>query len=546
MNPLAQPGKLVLNVDGDAAVRNIRTQIIRTADLDVIEADDGPAALVLITQQHPNLVLLDGRLPEIDGMDVGQRIKAEWPDIIVIKISSPLVMRAAEVGIPNGGADCCLTTRVDPHDLMTVTCAMLRLRGADIQARQHDEHYRMIIETATECAVITCDLDGRITSWNAGAEMIFRQSPAEVIGKSHEYIFADTDIAADRPEQTTSGAPSGLNVESECWHQRSDGSLFWSSSRVLPLLDRGGSISGYLKILHDRSEQHAFRDAVNADLEQRVADRTRELAAANANLLAEIAEHDRTAEQLRQAQKMETLGHLTGGIAHDFNNLLTAIMGGLEVMRLRIEDPRTLRLIDSSMNAAERGARLIAQLVAFARKQKLHVERVDLNRLVSSMRQELERVVGAPAKVSLALDPKAWPVLADAGQVRMALRNLSGNARASMESGGLLTISTGNESVAASASGSTLPAGDYGTFCLRDNGKGMSEDVLAHLFEPFFTTKDVGKGSGLDLAQVYGFVRQSGGDIRVSSRPGHGTSLTILLPRAPEIAGEAPTQEADA
>jgi signal transduction histidine kinase len=273
-----------------------------------------------------------------------------------------------------------------------------------------------------------------------------------------------------------------------------------------------------------------------AELERRVAARTSELAAANQRLRAEIAERTRTEEQLRQAQKIEALGHLTAGIAHDFNNLLTAILGGLEVIRRRIDDPRTLRLIDSSTSAAERGAKLIEQLMAFARKQKLNVEAVDLNQLVSEMTEKLQRVVGSAVGVVLALEPGAWPVLADPGQVRMALLNLSVNARDTMESGGALLISTGNVTVAAADASPALQAGDYGALCVRDSGPGMSEEALAHLFEPFFTTKDVGKGSGMGLAQVYGFVRQSQGDVQVSSSPGQGTSLTILLPRAPEPA----------
>lgn len=285
--------------------------------------------------------------------------------------------------------------------------------------------------------------------------------------------------------------------------------------------------------LHQAEKQAADAvKAVDARLETLVAERTQELAATNDRLMAEITQRERAEERLRQSQKIEALGQLTGGIAHDLNNLLTAILGGLEVTRRRIEEPRTLRLIDSAISAAERGSKLIAQLTAFARKQKLHVSRVALNTLVSDMQELLERSVGSIIKVSLDLTPEAWPVLVDANQLQMALLNLTINARDAMPTGGTVRITTRNEVVDEAAGGPTLRTGAYGAVCVQDSGVGMTQAVQARLFEPFFTTKDVGKGSGLGLAQVYGFVRQSGGDVRVQSVLGRGTSITILLPRA--------------
>jgi signal transduction histidine kinase len=235
---------------------------------------------------------------------------------------------------------------------------------------------------------------------------------------------------------------------------------------------------------------------------------------------------------------MEALGQLTGGIAHDFNNLLTAILGGLEVTRRRIEDPRSLRLIDSSISAAQRGAKLIAQLMAFARKQHLDVEYLPLNTLVRDMQELLERSVGTAVRLTYDLVPDAWPVMADANQVQIALLNLAINARDAMSDGGSLRIETGNLCLTDAAA--ELPAGDYAALSVVDTGTGMSEEVQARLFEPFFTTKDVGKGTGLGLAQVYGFVRQSGGGVQVHSVLGQGTTITILLPRATPDAGDAP------
>jgi signal transduction histidine kinase len=227
---------------------------------------------------------------------------------------------------------------------------------------------------------------------------------------------------------------------------------------------------------------------------------------------------------------MEALGHLTGGIAHDFNNLLTAILGGLEVTRRRIEDPRSLRLIDSSISAAQRGAKLIAQLMAFARKQNLQVEYLPLNALVNDMQELMARSVGSAVQLEFDLAPDVWPVMADANQVQTALLNLAINARDAMPGGGTLQVATKNVCVAEEEA--DLAAGEYAALSVQDSGTGMPPEVQQRLFEPFFTTKEVGKGTGLGLAQVYGFVRQSGGGVRVKSTVGEGTLFTILLPRA--------------
>jgi signal transduction histidine kinase len=341
------------------------------------------------------------------------------------------------------------------------------------------------------------------------------------------------DDIGDVPETEMRAAHDGISVRAERWHRRRDGTRFWSSGRMVALRDRRGDVAGYLKILYDRSLEKQARDALealNAELEDRVAERTRDLAEANEKLRAEIAERERVGEQIRQLQKMEALGQLTGGIAHDFNNLLTAILGGLEVTRRRIEDPRSLKLIDSSINAAQRGAKLIAQLMAFARKQNLHVEYLPLNTLVREMQELLARSVGAEVGLNYDLAPDTWPVMADANQVQTALLNLTINARDAMPGGGLLRIASGNACVRDIEA--DLMPGEYATLTVQDNGTGMSEEVQARLFEPFFTTKEVGKGTGLGLAQVYGFVRQSGGSVRVHTVLGEGTTITILLPRA--------------
>ncbi|MEA2737323.1 MAG: hypothetical protein QOH05_630 [Acetobacteraceae bacterium] len=538
--PLTRSRPLVLNVDDDAANRYVKTRSLQMGELEVIEAETGASALALIAERQPLLVLLDVNLPDVGGLEVCRRIKAEWPDIIVIQISATAISSAEKVIGLESGADCYLTTPVEPMELIAITRAMLRLRHAETQAQEANERYRMIVESAVDYAIFTCGLDGRITSWNSGAQAVLGYAPEDIIGAPCARIFMADDIAADVPEAEMHAARRGISVRAERWHRRRDGKRFWSSGRMVALRNRRGEVAGFLKILYDRSVEKEARDALealNADLEDRVAARTRDLEEANEKLRAEIAERERAGEQIRQLQKMEALGQLTGGIAHDFNNLLTAILGGLEVTRRRTEDPRSVRLIDSSISAAQRGAKLIAQLMAFARKQNLQVEFLPLNTLVGDMQELLERSVGAAVRLSYDLAPDVWPVMADASQVQTALLNLAINARDAMPGGGTLRIASGN--VCVEDPEADLPAGDYATLTVQDNGTGMSEEVQARLFEPFFTTKEVGKGTGLGLAQVYGFVRQSGGTVRVRSVVGKGTTITIMLPRAVAANAEA-------
>ena len=242
-------------------------------------------------------------------------------------------------------------------------------------------------------------------------------------------------------------------------------------------------------------------------------------------------------DALRQSQKMEAVGQLTGGIAHDFNNMLTVIVGNLELLESKLSDrPRLLRLVNAATTAASRAEKLTQQLLTFSRRQQLQPQAIDLNQIVIGMGDLLHRTVGGGIDIRTQLAPDLWPALADPDQIETVLLNLVLNARDALPNGGRITIETGN--VEATAARTDLAPGAYATLAVIDTGHGMPEAVAARAFEPFFTTKEMGRGSGLGLAQVYGFAKQSAGHVRIDSREGHGTTVRLYLPRAQD-AGEA-------
>jgi PAS domain S-box-containing protein len=251
-------------------------------------------------------------------------------------------------------------------------------------------------------------------------------------------------------------------------------------------------------------------------------------------------------EALRQSQKMEAVGQLTGGLAHDFNNMLAGVAGHLELMKLRLRMGQSgdlLQRIDAALGVTQRAAALTHRLLSFSRRQALDPKPTSVNALVMSMTDLIGRAAGPAIAVRTQLQPALWTTLCDPNQLESALLNLANNARDAMPEGGVLDIATGNATVCADQAGryGELRPGEYVLVRVRDNGAGMPPDVVARAFDPFFTTKPMGRGTGLGLSMVYGFARQSGGHVRIESRPGHGTEVHLLLPRHVQ---EAPPAEA--
>jgi signal transduction histidine kinase/ActR/RegA family two-component response regulator len=271
-------------------------------------------------------------------------------------------------------------------------------------------------------------------------------------------------------------------------------------------------------------------------LETTVAGRTRELAAANERLRAEIDAREQAQSALLQSQKMEAMGQLTGGVAHDFNNLLTAISGSLALLEARISDERSLRLLHTAQRGASQGAKLTESLLAFARKQRLNPIPADLNSIIVEMTEMLRRSIGPAVEIRHVLASELWRVLVDTSQIETALLNVTLNARDAMPGGGMVLIETANLNASSEELPEEVARQDCVLVSVRDTGTGMSAEVLERAFEPFFTTKEVGKGTGLGLSMVFGVVRQSGGTVRIRSHLREGTTVQIYLPRASDTA----------
>jgi PAS domain S-box-containing protein len=375
------------------------------------------------------------------------------------------------------------------------------LKDTRTQLRDSERNFRMLVQSVTDYAIYMLDPDGTVASWNAGAERIKGYSAREIVGKKFSEFFTSPDREAGVPDMALRIAGETGRYESEGWRVRKDGSRFWALAVIDAVRDENGELRGFAKITRDMTER---RDAQ--------------------------IQLQRAQEQLAQSQKMEAIGHLTGGIAHDFNNLLMIVSGQAQLMRLRTKEPKDLRALETIKQAAKSGSNLTRQLLSFARRQRLHRLTVDLKEHLSGIRDLLASSVGGAVDLQIEVDSDVWNVETDTGELELALVNIAVNARDAMPNGGVIKIETGN--VTADGSNVADLKGDFVALSMSDTGSGIPPEVMAKVFEPFFTTKEVGKGTGLGLSQVYGFARQSGGDVQIASEEGEGTTVTIYLPRA--------------
>jgi signal transduction histidine kinase/CheY-like chemotaxis protein len=377
------------------------------------------------------------------------------------------------------------------------------------------------------------DLSGFVRELEAGASAAFLAEEA-LFGTDASSLYrwvSDQPAWSDLPFILLTSRQEQVGIEG--WRQEVIAKL-----RNVALLERPvqsltlvSSLQSALRARKRQLELRAMleeRERSAQQLERLVVDRTQALEAANTALREQMRVRAEVEEKLRQTQKIEAIGQLTGGIAHDFNNLLMVISGGLEMLDRQTDPARRKRLMDGMRQAAERGAGLTRQLLAFSRRQELKPQTVDLGRQIGGMRELLDRSLRGDVHVVIDLPPDLWPVEVDASELELVVLNLAVNARDAMPKGGTITITAENKAAPAEAG----TQGDFVRLVIADDGCGMTPEVRARVFEPFFTTKDIGKGSGLGLAQVHGFAQQSGGKIEIDSEVGKGTTISLLLPRS--------------
>ena len=506
---------------------------------------------------------------------------------------------------------------------------------ADQAVRDSERSFRLLVEGVTDYAIYMLDLDGRVTSWNSGAQRIKHYSASEILGRHFREFYLDEDRRNGEPERNLEVARREGRYEAESWRVRKDGSQFWANIVMDPIRNERGQLLGYAKITRDITERRRAEQVIreagvrintlvetavdgvilidarghiqtfNPACEKLFGYRADEVIGQNVKMLMPAPyreEHDRyldnyqrtgdpkiigigrevkgqrkdgsvfpmdlsvgeakqdgestfvgiihdltdrkhTEEQLIQAQKMEAVGQLSGGIAHDFNNLLTVIVGNAEFLSDSLKSRHDLqKLADSIIKAGERGAELTQRLLAYGRRQKLNPVEIDCNNLVAGMRKLLRRTLSEEIDIRVSLETELATAYADAGQLENAILNLCINAKDAIPQGGTISITTANMNLddRYAEQHPEVHPGQYVMISITDDGHGMPKDVLERAFEPFFTTKDVGKGSGLGLSMVYGFVKQSNGHVAIYSEPGLGTTVRIYLPATSTYAEKAP------
>jgi PAS domain S-box-containing protein len=390
-----------------------------------------------------------------------------------------------------------------------VTRDMTERRLEQSRLLESERRFRHLVQAVVDYAIFQLDIDGVVATWNAGAERIKGYTADEIVGEHFSRFYTEEDRAADAPMRALETAARKGGYEAEGWRVRRDGSRFWASVVIDAIRNDAGELVGYAKITRDITERMETQ-----------------------RILRE------TQEQLAASQRMEAVGQLSGGIAHDFNNLLMIIQGNLESAHRAANAMGSgagslQRWIANAMRGAQRATALTHRLLAFSRRQPLNPKVLDLNKYLAGVGDFLQRSLGEMVEIEVAGAPGLWPIEVDVAQFESGLVNLAVNARDAMPDGGKLTIEALNQVLDHDYSrhNPEVRPGQYVLICVTDTGHGMTPEVINRAFEPFFTTKEIGQGTGLGLSQVYGFIKQSGGNVKIYSEVGHGTTIKMYFPR---------------
>ncbi|CAJ0719635.1 Sensor histidine kinase RcsC [Ralstonia edaphis] len=393
----------------------------------------------------------------------------------------------------------------------TVISDMSEKKAAHDAVLKSERNFRLLVQGVTDYAIFMLSPDGHITSWNAGARRIKGYTEDEIIGSHFSRFYTPEDVAAGVPFRGLETARRDGRFEAEGWRVRSDGSRFFAHV-IIDAIYEDGRLVGFAKVTRDITE----RQRASEQLEQ-------------------------TQRALFQAQKMEALGKLTGGVAHDFNNVLQVLRGNLELLESRHgRDSWSAERLGNAVDAVDRGAKLAAQLLAFGRQQPLAPVVINPARQLRAMDDLLRRALGEAIEIESVVAGGLWNTAVDPHQFENVILNLAINARDAMPDGGKLTLELSNATLDDDyvVALPDVPAGQYVMLAVTDTGTGMAPEVMEQAFDPFFSTKREGEGTGLGLSMAYGFVKQSGGHIRLYSEVGEGTTVRVYLPRSTGTAVE--------
>jgi PAS domain S-box-containing protein len=425
---------------------------------------------------------------------------------------------AAERGITRtaliGAAIACSILLIGVVLFLRASLAALRVQ-ADLNAAV--ERFRLLVDGVSDYALYLLDPEGRVNSWNAGGQRLKGYSEDEIVGKNYSCFFTEEDRKAGQPAKLLHEAAQRGHSRSEGPRVRKDGSVFQADTVITHLQDRTGKHIGFAKITRDVTERREHQQAL-----------------------------EQARQALAQSQKLEAIGQLSGGMAHDFNNILHVIKNSIDIIRARVHnlDPTAVQYLEMAKRNADRGAGVTQRLLAFARQQPLNPRTIDPNKLIQGMSDLLRHAVGEGIEVEIVWGTsRLWTISADINQLETAVLNLAVNARDAMKGSGKLTIETANaflDETYAAAHAEVTP-GQYVMIAVSDTGGGMTPEVMAKAFDPFFTTKEAGQGTGLGLSQVLGFMKQSGGHVKLYSEPGVGTTAKLYFLRRGVSADALPT-----
>jgi PAS domain S-box-containing protein len=470
-----------------------------------------------LNAQEWDLIVSDFRMPQFTGLQALELVKAKGKDIPFILISGSAGEDIAVAAMKAGAHD----FFVKGKSALLVPAIRRELGEAERRSKakaqheealdalwQSEERFRLLVNAVKDYAIFMLDLQGRIVSWNEGAERTTGFVAGDVLGKSMA-VLRPPDTAAELEPLLARIRREG-RLEWDDIGIKKNGSRYLSSVYATTMLGRSGELLGYVGIMRDVTEQRTLET------------------------------------QLAQTQKLESLGQLAGGIAHDFNNMLMVIFARCDILLRQLESEKHRQFITDIRSAATKNRDLTQQLLAATRQQVLAPQVVSVNDVITSAMQLLTPTLGEQIRIRTELDERLWNVYADPGKLHQVMLNLAINARDAMPGGGTLTIESRNVPVdsAYARQHLGLAEGEYVSIIVSDTGSGIPPEIRERIFDPFFTTKEPGRGTGLGLAVVHGIIEQTGGRIWMYSEEGRGTIFKIFLPRHPgETAADLPAEE---